>query len=175
MLQSICVFCASREDLDPIYPESAKISGKLLAERKLTLIYGGGKVGLMGALAVSTHDAGGKVVGIIPELLVKKEVAYTSADELVITRDMSERKDLLINRADGFLILAGGFGTLDELIEVITLKQLGVHNKPIHIVNTKGFFDPLLLWFDRVVTEGFAPTTDYYRVFDTPQAAISAF
>ena len=174
MEQVVCVFCASREDLNPVYPESARTTGKLLAERGMTLMYGGGKVGLMGEAALAVHEHGGKVIGVIPEILLEKEVAYTKADELVVTQSMSERKDILIERSDAYLILAGGFGTLDELVEVITLKQLNVHQKPIHIVNTNGFFDPLLAWFDRVVDQGFAPTTNYYSVFATPEEAIAA-
>jgi len=150
---SICVFCASSNDASPRYLEVARTLGGLMAERGHTLIYGGGSVGLMGALAREVQESGGRVVGVIPERLSTEEIAFEAAEELLVTADMAERKNIMIERAEAFICLPGAFGTLDEMLEIITLKQLDYHNKPIVLVNTDGFYDTLLGFFRRLEKE----------------------
>lgn len=139
------------------------------------LYYGGGTIGLMGTAARSTHRHGGRVVGVIPASLRKREVAYEEADEMIVTTGTSDRKEILIRESDAFVILAGGFGTLDELLDVITTKQLGYHRKPIAVVNTLGYFDPLLSMFDHIVEEQFADEaqTRLLEVCGTVEEALS--
>lgn len=150
--------------------------GRLLARRGYTLVFGGGQVGLMGEIARAVHDEGGSVLGVIPEALKEREgIAYDVADELIITRTMQERKRILFTRADGFIVLPGGFGTLEEFMEVLTLKQLGYHDKPIVVVNTDGYFEPLLSCFEYMFEEGFAHERyrSLYHVAAEPSDAIS--
>ena len=176
MTKAICVFCASSNRVNPDYLRAAETFGRLLAEAGADLVYGGGKVGLMGAAALGAHGAGGRVIGIIPKNLMTREVAYTDADELVVTEDLFKRKEEMIRRADAFAVLPGGFGTLDEMLEVITLRQLGLHRKPIAFLNIDGFFDRLFDYFAFLVEQAVAPShyRDYYRVFDEPQAMVTA-
>ena len=156
MSQALCVYCSSSDAVAPIYFETAEEVGSRLARQGYTLIYGGGRIGLMGALARAVHQNGGRVIGIIPEFLRSKGLAYEAADELVITRDLRERKAVMEARADGFVTLPGGFGTLEEALEIITLKQLGLHTKPVVMVNTQGFYTPLLQLLERIYQERFA-------------------
>jgi hypothetical protein len=154
---NICVYCSSSNHIDAMYPDAARALGCLLAERKHALVYGGGNVGLMGVLARTLHEAGGHVIGVIPEKLKDKEgIAYGVADELIVTETMRERKKIMYTRADGFAVLPGGYGTLEEFLEVLTLKQLDYHQRPIALVNTKGFFDPLLDFFEHLYAAQFA-------------------
>lgn len=156
---TICVYCSSSNHIDAIYPEVAEALGRALGERGHTLVYGGGNVGLMGVLARTLHEQGGRVIGVIPEKLKEKEgIAYGVADELIVTKTMRERKKVMYTRADGFVVLPGGYGTLEEFMEVLTLRQLGYHQRPIALVNTNGFFDPLLAFFERLYDERFART-----------------
>ena len=150
---SICVFCASSNDASPRYLEVARKLGRLMVERDHTLIYGGGSVGLMGELAREVQQGGGRVVGVIPERLSTEEIAFEAAEELLVTADMAERKNIMIERAEAFICLPGAFGTLDEMLEIITLKQLDYHDKPIVLVNTDGFYDTLLGFFRRLEEE----------------------
>ena len=150
---SICVFCASSNDASPRYLEVARKLGRLMGERDHTLIYGGGSVGLMGELAREVQQGGGRVVGVIPERLSTEEIAFEAAEELLVTADMAERKNIMIERAEAFICLPGAFGTLDEMLEIITLKQLDYHDKPIVLVNTDGFYDTLLGFFRRLEEE----------------------
>ena len=150
---SICVFCASSNDASPRYLEVARTLGGLMVERGHTLIYGGGSVGLMGELAREVQQGGGRVVGVIPERLSTEEIAFEAAEELLVTADMAERKNIMIERAEAFICLPGAFGTLDEMLEIITLKQLDYHDKPIVLVNTDGFYDTLLGFFRRLEEE----------------------
>jgi len=150
---SICVFCASSNDANPIYLEVARRLGELMVERGHTLVYGGGSVGLMGELAREVQRGGGRVVGVIPERLSTEEIAFEAAEELLVTADMAERKNIMIERAEAFICLPGAFGTLDEMLEIITLKQLDYHDKPIVLVNTDGFYDALLGFFRRLEEE----------------------
>jgi len=156
MPQSICVFSSSSEAVAPEFFQVAAHLGAGLARRRFTLLYGGGRVGLMGALARSVHQHGGRVVGVIPGFLREREIAYEAADELIVTRDLRERKAVLEARADAFIALPGGFGTLEEILEILTLKQLQQHNKPVVFLNTGGFFDPLLEFFNRLYDGRFA-------------------
>ena len=149
----ICVFCASSNDASPRYLEVARTLGGLMVERGHTLIYGGGSVGLMGELAREVQQGGGRVVGVIPERLSTEEIAFEAAEELLVTADMAERKNIMIERAEAFICLPGAFGTLDEMLEIITLKQLDYHDKPIVLVNTDGFYDTLLGFFRRLEEE----------------------
>ncbi len=156
MPKSICVFCASSERVGEIYFENARQLGQRMAHRGDTLVYGGGNVGLMGALARAVHEHGGRVIGIIPEALRKPEVAYELADELIVTADMRERKAQMDARSDAIIALPGGFGTLEELVEMITMKQLYYHDKPIVLMNVNGFYEPLAELFEHFFSEKFA-------------------
>ena len=165
----VCLFCASRTDVDDRYHTAAEEFGAGLAKRGDILYYGGGGIGLMGTTARAVHQHKGRVVGVIPAKLRKREVAYEEADELIVTAGMSDRKAILIRESDAFVILPGGFGTLDELLDVITTKQLGYHSKPIVILNTAGFFDRQLQMFDHIVDERFAAASQLrlYEVCST--------
>jgi uncharacterized protein (TIGR00730 family) len=177
MIRSICVFSSSSDAVAPHYMEAASALGALMAEQKLTLVYGGGKVGLMGAIARAVHANGGKVVGVIPHYLRKKEVAYEQADELIVTKCLRERKAIMEERADAFVALPGGFGTLEEILEILTLKQLEAHGKPVVFLNTNGFFEPLLAMFERLYREQFTKR-DYcghYHVADVPSRVLAHF
>ena len=175
MLQTICVYCSSSNRIALSYFDMADEVGRLLAQRGYTLLYGGGNVGLMGQMARAVHAHGGRVVGVIPEALKTREgVAYHVADELITTETMQQRKAILFTRADAFLVLPGGFGTLEEFMEVLTLRQLGYHDKPIALVNTDGFYDPLLELFDHLYREQFARARarDSYYVAPDPEDAL---
>jgi uncharacterized protein (TIGR00730 family) len=156
MSQALCVYCSSSDAVAPIFFETTKEVGARLAQEGYTLVYGGGRIGLMGTLAQAVHQNGGRVIGVIPEFLHGKGLAYEAADELVITRDLRERKAVMEDRAGGFVTLPGGFGTLEEALEIITLKQLGLHSKPVVMVNTQGFYTPLLQLLEHIYQERFA-------------------
>ena len=176
MLQTICVYCSSSNRIATRYFDMAEDMGRLLAERGYTLVYGGGNVGLMGQMARAVHTHGGRVVGVIPERLKSVEgIAYDVADELIITETMQERKAVMFTRADAFRVLPGGFGTLEEFMEVLTLRQLGYHDKASALVNTDGFYDPLLELFDHFYREQFARprARDSYYVTPDPEDALS--
>jgi len=177
MVRSVCVFSSSSDAVARHYMDAASALGTLLAERKLTLIYGGGKVGLMGAVARAVHARGGRVIGVIPHYLRKKEVAYEEADELIITRDLRERKAVMEERADAFVALPGGFGTLEEILEILTLKQLETHAKPVVFLNTRRFFDPLMVVFEQLFREQFTKP-DYrahYHIAAEPDGVLAHF
>lgn len=154
--KSVCVFASSSPSVDTIYFAAAERLGILLAERNIELIYGGGKNGLMGALARAIKSSGGKVTGIIPEAIHRYGVAYPEADEMIITQSLRERKSIMEERSDAFIALPGGFGTLEELLEIITLKQLGFHQKPIVIMNVNRFYDSLDNLFEHLYRQRFA-------------------
>ncbi len=149
-INAICVYCGSSPGTEPAFIEAAQKFGKILADNGVRLIYGGGSVGLMGALAESVLEHGGEVTGIIPEFLTKKEQPQRLARKLIVTRDMHERKRKMFDMADAFVALPGGIGTLEELIELLTWAQLGRHRKPALIANILGFWDPLLLVFKQM-------------------------
>eukprot|EP00752_Nemacystus_decipiens_P014481 g12890.t1 len=155
-MKSICVYCGSSEDIDPAYRQAAKDLGRLIAENGDQLVYGGGSVGLMGDCARAVHAFGGKVVGVIPESLSTVEIAYHNADELIVTQTMRERKQIMDDRADAFVVLPGGFGTLEELAEILVLKILGYTDRPLIVVNPDGFYDPLTELFNHFVDKQFA-------------------
>ncbi|MEP6620981.1 MAG: TIGR00730 family Rossman fold protein [bacterium] len=154
-LQTVCVFCAANPGTAPIYCDQAAAMGRFLADSGRRLVYGGGRTGLMGAIADAALSAGGEVVGIMPRHLVDREVAHEGLTELIVVNSMHERKALLSEMSDGFLAMPGGLGTLEELFEVWTWGQLGLHRKPYGLFEVNGFFAPLLAFLDHAVTEGF--------------------
>src|SRR5262245_31990239 len=149
-IQSICVYCASGPGTNPAFVEAAKGFGRILAENGLRLVYGGGSVGLMGALAEAVLDCDGAVTGVIPDFLVNREHMLVRVQERIVTRDMHERKRVMFERADAFVALPGGIGTLEELVEQLTWAQLGRHKKPILILNIDRFWDPLCALIDHM-------------------------
>lgn len=174
-MKIVTVYCASSNSIDSKYMDVAGEAGRLLAERNLALLYGGGQVGLMGAIARAVHEHDGTVLGVIPEALREREgVAYDLADELIITKTMQERKAILFTRADAFMVLPGGFGTLEEFMEVLTLKQLGYHDKPIALVNIEGYYDPLIELFEHFFAARFAAERyrELYFTAATPGEAL---
>ena len=156
-INAVCVYCGSNAGTEPIFGEAAGQFGKILAENGVRLIYGGGSVGLMGALAESVLEHDGHVTGIIPEFLTKRERPRRLAQELIVTRDMHERKRTMFERADAFVALPGGLGTLEELVEQLTWVQLGRHKKPILIANIAGYWGPLLALIDHMREVKFVP------------------
>jgi cytokinin riboside 5'-monophosphate phosphoribohydrolase len=153
--KTICVFCGSQEGHDPADVAAARELGAKMAARGFRLVYGGGSIGLMGALARSVLQAGGEVVGIIPQALLDREVGLVEATELIVTMDLRQRKSLMDERADAFVVLPGGFGTLEEFMEVVTLRQLGYHDRPIILLNLHGYYDPLLNFFAQAFEQGY--------------------
>ena len=154
-IKSLCVYCGSNSGSRPAYAWAARDLGALLAQRNIRLIFGGGRVGLMGTVADAALAAGGEVIGVIPESLVAKEVAHQGLKDLRIVASMHERKALMADLADAFVALPGGFGTLEEFAEILTWAQLGLHQKPHGLLNIEGFYDPLLAFFDHAVAENF--------------------
>jgi uncharacterized protein (TIGR00730 family) len=154
-IRAVCVFCGSSSGSRPEYTEAARQMGSALAARGLETVTGAGHVGLMGVLADAALAAGGRVVGVIPQALVRRELAHQGLSEMHVVETMHQRKALMADRSDAFVALPGGYGTLDELFEVLTWAQLGIHRKPIGLLNVAGYFDPLLAWIDRAVGEGF--------------------
>ena len=150
IIKTVCVYCGSGPGTNPRFVESAIELGKSLAENGVGLVYGGGSIGLMGAVAQSVLDHGGRVTGIIPDFLTKRENALTGAQELIVTHDMHERKRLMFERSDAFVALPGGIGTLEELVEQLTWQQLGRHSKPILLANIENFWEPLLELLDHM-------------------------
>lgn len=154
-LKSICVFCGSSPGNDPEFITEAESVGKYFAENGIRLVYGGGRLGLMGAVADAVMHNGGEVIGIIPQNLDRREVANRDITELRVVNTMHERKALMAELSDGFIALPGGFGTFEEFCEVITWTQLGIHNKPCGLLNVKGYYDGLIEVFDTAVASGF--------------------
>lgn len=154
-MKRICVFCGSRTGSRPAYVEAARELGGKIAGRSSDLVYGGGSIGLMGTLANAVLENGGRVFGVIPDFLEKAEVVHSGLTEIHIVSSMHERKALMSRLADGFIALPGGFGTLEELLEIITWAQLGIQRKPIGLLDVEGYFGPLLALIDRAVEEGF--------------------
>jgi uncharacterized protein (TIGR00730 family) len=154
-MKSVCVFCGARDGVGPAYVAAARAFGALVAARGLALVTGGGGLGLMGAVTDAALAGGAPVIGVIPASLVDREVAHSRLSERVVVRDMFERKGEMMRRADVFVALAGGMGTLDELTEVLTWTQLGLLAKPFGLVNVNDYWSPLLVMLDRAVAEGF--------------------
>lgn len=155
--RSVCVFCGSSPSVDPVYFDLARAVGRGLAARGITLVYGGARVGTMGAVADAAMEAGGAVVGVIPRRLMERELAHTGVTELCVVERMDERKALMLARSDAFVALPGGFGTLDELFEVATLVQIGELAKPVALMDHQGFWEGLHTWIDRACRERFVP------------------
>lgn len=154
-MRRICVYCGSSNGARPQYVEQAQVLGRTLAERGIGLVYGGGGIGLMGACAEAVLNAGGEVIGVIPHSLAMKERLNDLVTDLRVVHTMHERKSLMVELADGFIALPGGFGTFDELFETITWAQLGIHAKPIGVLNVEEYFQPFLAVVERAVREGF--------------------
>ena len=176
MLERVCVFAASSDAAVPVFGEVAGQLGRLMGRAGMTLVYGAGKVGLMGSVARGIHEAGGRVVGVIPVKLNVDALTYRECDELIVTETMSERKAIMTERAEGFVVLPGGFGTLEELFEVLVLKQLGYHTKPIVFLNTGGAFDGLMGYFAEMVDLDLVKEDqcDLFMVAETPEAVMEA-
>jgi uncharacterized protein (TIGR00730 family) len=160
-LTKICVFCGSSDGNDQLITESAKRLGKVFAERGITLVYGAAKIGVMGTVAESVLNNKGHVVGIIPDFLKKKEVVHLGLSELITTNNMHDRKLKMQEISDGFIALPGGFGTLEELFEIITWLQLGLHQKPIGLLNSNGFYNDLLEFIENMVRKGFVSMDNF--------------
>jgi len=156
-INALCVYCGSSPGTDPAFVKAAQNFGKILAENGVRLVYGGGSVGLMGALAKTVLEHGGEATGVIPEFLTTRERPRRLAQELIVTRDMHERKRAMFERADGFVALPGGIGTLEEVVEQLTWAQLGRHKKPILFANIKGYWDPLLTLVAHMREQEFVP------------------
>jgi uncharacterized protein (TIGR00730 family) len=155
MIKSVCVYCGSAPGAKPVYAEAAKAFGRALVEADMSLVYGGGRVGLMGLIADEVLAHGGRAVGVIPELLLNKEVGHTDLTELHVVPDMHERKKKMADLSDAFVAMPGGVGTFEELFEVYTWAQLGYHQKPVALLDVDGYYDPLLAMLRHTVEEGF--------------------
>jgi uncharacterized protein (TIGR00730 family) len=160
-MRSLAVYCGSSPGSDPVYRQSAVALGQALAQRRCTLVYGGSHAGLMGAAADAALTAGGRVVGVIPDALVSREVAHQGLSELHVVRTMHERKALMNDLAEGFVALPGGIGTLDEIVEMFTWTQLGIHRKPCAFLNVQGYYDGLLAFLRHAVGQGFLQQRQY--------------
>lgn len=169
-IQSLAVFCGSKNGTNPVFSQHAAELGQLLAKKNIRLVYGGGSAGLMGIIADSVMNEGGSVTGIIPKILLEWEVQHRGITELIISDDMHERKRKIYSIADAALILPGGFGTLDELFEIVTWNQLTIHDKQIYILNSGGFYDHLIRHIEEMKKEGFLYEDAIKRihVIDTP-------
>lgn len=154
-MKSVVVFCGSSEGADEQYAKNALVLGKTLANKNIQLVYGGAKIGIMGRVAESALQNGGEVIGVIPEFLKKKEVFHPNLSELIVTQDMHERKLKMHELSDGIIMLPGGYGTLEEFFEMLTWAQLGLHQYPIGVLNTNGFYNALLEMLQHMVNQGF--------------------
>ncbi|MBA2406027.1 MAG: TIGR00730 family Rossman fold protein [Bdellovibrionales bacterium] len=165
----ICIFCGANSSLDPAVELKAKQVMTFFGQNNIELVYGGAAIGVMGTLATDLMVQGGRVTGIIPQHLMTKEVAHGGLTELVVTKDMHERKQLMYKLSDAFLIFPGGMGTLDELFEIVTWRQLGLHGKPIAIMNINGYYDSLLNFLDHAVAQGLVKQKDRNIIFSSPK------
>jgi uncharacterized protein (TIGR00730 family) len=173
-MNAVCVYCGSSTGASPVYVEAAKAFGRALVAADLELVYGGGKVGLMGVIADEVMARGGRAIGVIPELLVDKEVGHNGLSELHIVPDMHHRKKMMADLSDAFVALPGGAGTLEELFEVYTWAQLGYHHKPVAVLNVNGFYNPLIALLQHTIDEGFMRQTyfDLLQVDSDPVTLI---
>ncbi|MEN3284873.1 MAG: hypothetical protein V7607_6013 [Solirubrobacteraceae bacterium] len=176
-LSSVCVFCGSNGGADPAYVAAAEAVGAGLAQRGIRIVYGGGRVGLMGALADSARAAGGEVVGVMPQALVDREIGHTGIDDLRVVDTMHERKALMVELADAFIALPGGIGTLEELFEVYTWAQLGIHAKPLALLDVAGYYEPLAAFLDHAVAQRFLrpETRAMLAVADSLEGVLETF
>jgi uncharacterized protein (TIGR00730 family) len=155
-MKRVSVFCGSRDGVKPSYTAAAHALGQALLDRKIGLVYGGGGVGMMGRISETVKLGGGEIIGVIPNALLARELGRVDLADLRIVRSMHERKALMVEISDGFIALPGGLGTFEEFCEIVTWAQLGLHAKPVGLLNIESYFDPLIQQFDRAVTEGFA-------------------
>jgi uncharacterized protein (TIGR00730 family) len=176
-LKRICVFCGSSPGAKPEYAAAARALGALLARRRIGLVFGGGKVGMMGQLAKGALAAGGEAIGVIPRQLFERKVAFAGLNDLRVVETMHERKALMAELSDGFIALPGGLGTLEETFEVLTWAQLGLHGKPCGLLNIAGFFAPLLAFLDHVAGQGFVDDAhrDMVLTAETPEELLRQF
>ncbi|MDR5779843.1 TIGR00730 family Rossman fold protein [Caballeronia sp. LZ065] len=174
-MKAVCVYCGSASGARPVYAEAAKAFGQALVKNDLALVYGGGRVGLMGLIADEVLAAGGRAVGVIPELLLAKEVGHTELTELHVVPDMHERKKMMADLSDAFVAMPGGVGTFEEFFEVYTWAQLGYHQKPVGLLDVNGYYDPLMAMLRHTVEEGFmrAPYLDIIQVAAAPDEMIA--
>ncbi|CAD5330677.1 unnamed protein product [Arabidopsis thaliana] len=168
--KSICVFCGSSNGNKASYQDAAIDLAKELVMRKIDLVYGGGSIGLMGLVSQAVHDGGRHVIGVIPKLLMLQELTGETVGEVKEVADMHQRKAVMAKHSDAFITLPGGYGTLEELLEVITWAQLGIHDKPVGILNVDGYYDALLLFIDKAVEEGFILPTARHIIVSAPTA-----
>jgi uncharacterized protein (TIGR00730 family) len=173
---NVCVFCGSSVGNNPVYEKAARELGRLMAESRYGLVYGGGNVGLMGIIADSVMENHGKVIGVIPDFLLRREVGHRGVTELEVVSSMHERKKRMADLADAFIAMPGGWGTLDELAEILTWRQLGLIDQPIGLLNTNRFFNPLLDQMRLMVSAGFLQqeSLDFLKVEETPSELLSA-
>lgn len=164
-MKKIVVFCGSSLGFNPMYKEAAIELGNYFAKNDIELVYGGGKIGMMGILADTVLKHKGKVIGVIPKLLEKKEVVHTGVKEMIVCEKMSDRKVIMSKLVEGYITLPGGFGTLDELFEALTLNQLQIEQKPVGLLNMNGFFDAVLLQLDKMVAEGYLKQANRKMLF----------
>ncbi len=167
-MNAVAVYCSARDGLEPRFVEAARAVGRTLAERGIGVVYGGGGAGLMGEVANAALDAGGEVVGVIPRSMVEAERAHRGVTELIVIETMHERKKIMSDRADAFLALPGGVGTLDEVFEAITWNQLAIHDKPIGFLDLDGFYDPLRRFLGGAAADGFIPASTMDRLTFEP-------
>lgn len=170
-MRRVCVFCGSSFGSRPEYEATARQLGTLLSERNIGLVYGGAHVGLMGAIADAALSAGGEVIGVIPEALVRKEIAHQGLGDLRVVGSMHERKALMAELGDGFIALPGGCGTFEEFFEIVTWAQLGMHSKPTALLNVAGYYDPLLALLDQSIAEKFVKREHRELVLDAADPA----
>lgn len=154
-MKRIVVFCGSSLGFNPVYKQAAIELGNVFIKQQIGLVYGGGKIGMMGVLADTILEQNGEVIGVIPKLLEKEEVVHSGVEEMIVCKKMSERKVIMSKLIDGYITLPGGFGTLDELFEALTLNQLYIEQKPVGLLNINGFFDAILLQIDKMIAEGY--------------------
>ncbi|TKC10583.1 TIGR00730 family Rossman fold protein [Pedobacter polaris] len=171
-MKSLCVYCGSNFNGNPVLRKAIEDLAEAMASQNITLVFGGGSVGVMGVIADEILKHGGKAIGVIPQFLMDKEVGHKGLTEMIITKDMHQRKQKMADLADGFVILPGGFGTLEELFEVLTWLQLGLHGKPIGVLNVNGFYDHLFKQMDVMVEQRFLKQTNRDLVFNEIDASI---
>jgi uncharacterized protein (TIGR00730 family) len=173
-IKAVCVYCGSSSGVEPAYREAAARLGGALAERGITMVYGGGRIGLMGLAADACIEAGGTVIGIIPDFLQQREVDHPGIDELIVVGTMHARKQRMAEIADAFVVLPGGLGTLDEFFEILTWRQLGLHAKPIVLVDAAGYWQPLLALLDHLVANNFV-RAEMRRLWEVAPTVESVF
>jgi uncharacterized protein (TIGR00730 family) len=171
-MKSICVYCGSNFNGDPTLRAAIQSLAKVFVSLDITMVYGGGSVGVMGVIANDIMEMGGKVIGVIPQFLMDKEVGHSGITEMIVTENMHQRKQKMADLSDGFIILPGGFGTLEEFFEVLTWLQLGLHAKPIGVLNVNGFYDHLFLQMDKMVEQRFLKQANKDLVFNQADAQL---